>query len=665
MAGGSGVSDMFNAFGGSISDLASSLFGGTGGGPGGGGGGPGIDTTSPDTGSGENVLTDPLVGSQAAVTGETFPGQQQQQPQQPPQPPEQTFAQQQPAPQAPAQPNPNVSGPGWFNPTPTAQQQQPGFQPTTDATQAPAAQPAPAAPAAAPTEEAATPAAPEQAAQDPLDIRSPEQKQGEAQQQQQAKQKTPLQRVASALKNIGGQPGQPPPQIQLPPQLTGADLSPVGPVPQPTQTPSAASAFAPATDALSKMLFGGPSAFRQDLMSLANQGGAPYGQREYTSRDFNPPTEQRPAGQQPAAQQPANAPGPISSTGASLTNPPQQQPDGTQIPTNGLPGGTVPNAPPPAPNYGANRQANAQRPYFYRNKLDINGKQFDFGTGGQQFASLPYGTYHVHPGAIGGIGRRIGAIAGISDSSDPGDNTVHDPNYRGAGGTNARAGVEIHPDVSGGRLTTNGCIGIAANQWGAFGREFNIAKARGPLTLTIGPNGASITSPGETPRTQVASLSQDITRSPVSPPGGSALTRGERNNNPGNIKRGPFSARHGATGYDRQNHAQFPNFEAGAKAHADLLRTMHRGKTIPQMNRRGDNSAYAEGNPEWTRNVMRFGGYGPNDIPDLDSPEGMERLQRAIWRQEGVRPPSERDGRRAPPSRFQAPEVPGNYAEAR
>src|SRR5262245_11340368 len=48
--------------------------------------------------------------------------------------------------------------------------------------------------------------------------------------------------------------------------------------------------------------------------------------------------------------------------------------------------------------------------------------------------------------------------------------------------------------------------------------------------------------------------------------------------------------------------------------------------------------------PGWIRGVTKFGGYSPNDVPDMSTPEGMHRLQEAIRKQEGVKSPDERSG---------------------
>jgi hypothetical protein len=152
-----------------------------------------------------------------------------------------------------------------------------------------------------------------------------------------------------------------------------------------------------------------------------------------------------------------------------------------------MPGGSTPNAPPPSPNYGAQQAAadNQTRPFHYTAKASVEGGgSYDAGSGGGQFGSLPYGRFHYHPGAIGSIGRRIHAAGGISDSNSPGDNTVHDTRF----GHHVRAGVEVHPDVSG-RLRTNGCIGIDKSKWGAFKRDLDRLSAKGPVDIINSPQG--------------------------------------------------------------------------------------------------------------------------------------------------------------------------------
>jgi hypothetical protein len=110
------------------------------------------------------------------------------------------------------------------------------------------------------------------------------------------------------------------------------------------------------------------------------------------------------------------------------------------------------------------------------------------------------------------------------------------------------------------------------------------------------------------------------------------LTRGDRNMNPGNIKWGPDARAAGATGQDSQGHAVFPNVQAGIQAQASLLRRNYNNKTVPEMGR-----SYAE-DRGWAKGVMAAGGFRPNERLNLNDPATMDRLQRAIWRQEGTHP---------------------------
>lgn len=115
-------------------------------------------------------------------------------------------------------------------------------------------------------------------------------------------------------------------------------------------------------------------------------------------------------------------------------------------------------------------------------------------------------------------------------------------------------------------------------------------------------------------------------------------SRGDRNNNPGNIKMGPDAQAAGATGVDNQGHAIFPNWEAGEQAQKNLLRNRYNNMTIPQIFDHG--RGYAQ-DPGWPRGVMQFGGFSPHERLDLNDPKTLDRLQRAIWRQEGTHPPAD------------------------
>jgi hypothetical protein len=147
-------------------------------------------------------------------------------------------------------------------------------------------------------------------------------------------------------------------------------------------------------------------------------------------------------------------------------------------------------------------------------------------------------------------------------------------------------------------------------------------------------------SPAFSPQ-QASELIQPIPRSPALSQQPSDLlkltndspleTRAGRNNNPGALKHGPDAAHYGATGYDEQGFAIFPDWYSGARAHGDLLQRHYRGMTIPQMSRHYSPSGHAD----WARNVMKIGGYKPHDIPNLDDPVELARLQNAIFREQG------------------------------
>lgn len=108
-------------------------------------------------------------------------------------------------------------------------------------------------------------------------------------------------------------------------------------------------------------------------------------------------------------------------------------------------------------------------------------------------------------------------------------------------------------------------------------------------------------------------------------PGGS--TRGDRNNNPGNMEYGAFARAHGATGSDGR-FAIFPDWATGAGAQQALISgTGYAGLTLHQFA-----SKYAEGAPAWEHAVGGALGIGPNDIVNNQDP----RLAAAIQRAEGT-----------------------------
>lgn len=79
-------------------------------------------------------------------------------------------------------------------------------------------------------------------------------------------------------------------------------------------------------------------------------------------------------------------------------------------------------------------------------------------------------------------------------------------------------------------------------------------------------------------------------------------TRAWKNNNPGNLKYGPFARSMGATGRDDQNHAIFPTVVHGRKALRKLIRIKFNGMTLFEIGRR-----YAE-DPKWATGVSAISG---------------------------------------------------------
>jgi uncharacterized membrane protein YeaQ/YmgE (transglycosylase-associated protein family) len=108
---------------------------------------------------------------------------------------------------------------------------------------------------------------------------------------------------------------------------------------------------------------------------------------------------------------------------------------------------------------------------------------------------------------------------------------------------------------------------------------------------------------------------------------GAGGSRGDRNNNPGNIKDGTFARAHGAVGSDGP-FAVFPSYQAGSDAQIALVQSAsYQGLTLHQFAKN-----YAEGSPAWEKTVGSQLGIGPNDIVNNMDP----RLAGAIRMAEGT-----------------------------
>lgn len=125
-------------------------------------------------------------------------------------------------------------------------------------------------------------------------------------------------------------------------------------------------------------------------------------------------------------------------------------------------------------------------------------------------------------------------------------------------------------------------------------------------------------------------------------PGGGGGSRGDRNNNPGNLKFGPHAQAFGATHADAGGFAVFPNAASGAAAQETLLKSdAYKGMTLDQFA-----GKYAEGNKSWSRTVGGALGIGGGDIVNNQDP----RLPGAIRKAEGTSSSGEAGGGSGVPS---------------
>ena len=113
---------------------------------------------------------------------------------------------------------------------------------------------------------------------------------------------------------------------------------------------------------------------------------------------------------------------------------------------------------------------------------------------------------------------------------------------------------------------------------------------------------------------------------------GGGATRGDRNNNPGNIKFGQFAQSQGATGQDSGGFAVFPSQTAGETAMANLLHSSYRGLTLSQIVQKWTNGA----DPSYLQSVMASTGLGANDVPNMNNNAVVAKLIAGMMRGEGT-----------------------------
>jgi hypothetical protein len=113
--------------------------------------------------------------------------------------------------------------------------------------------------------------------------------------------------------------------------------------------------------------------------------------------------------------------------------------------------------------------------------------------------------------------------------------------------------------------------------------------------------------------------------------GGGKQTRGDRNNNPGNIEYGKFALAHGAVGTDGR-FAIFPDKATGVAAMKALLKNNYQGKNLTQIER--DWVGYAE--PSYLESMMSATGLPAGGVPNLNDPAMLSQLVGGMSRGEGT-----------------------------
>ena len=107
-------------------------------------------------------------------------------------------------------------------------------------------------------------------------------------------------------------------------------------------------------------------------------------------------------------------------------------------------------------------------------------------------------------------------------------------------------------------------------------------------------------------------------------------SRGDRNNNPGNIEYGTFAVQQGATGSDGR-FAIFPSLATGNAAMATLLHNKYAGLTLSQIQRKWVGNS----DQNYLSSMMSATGLGANGVPDLNDNAMVAKLITGMMRGEG------------------------------
>ncbi len=128
-----------------------------------------------------------------------------------------------------------------------------------------------------------------------------------------------------------------------------------------------------------------------------------------------------------------------------------------------------------------------------RGKLALDGKAYDFGSGGNRGAnSIPMGDYEVTPDAVGAWGKANGAL-GIANGH------IWDKTLG-----RMREGIELHAAHSA-NMISSGCLAFAKGQFDEVkGHVLKMVREKGHAYLHVGSNGASITSTKAPPSAMAA-----------------------------------------------------------------------------------------------------------------------------------------------------------------
>lgn len=108
-------------------------------------------------------------------------------------------------------------------------------------------------------------------------------------------------------------------------------------------------------------------------------------------------------------------------------------------------------------------------------------------------------------------------------------------------------------------------------------------------------------------------------------------TRGDRNNNPGNIEYGPFAIKMGAVGTDGR-FAIFPDKATGQAAMDELLRKNYAGLTLSQIQRKW----VGNDDPRYLAGLEKQTGLGAGDVPNMADPAVRAAIAKGIALGEGT-----------------------------